>query len=508
MGLLVPREPSGWYPLRVVIPLTLGTSRFPDFPEIFMNDFRLRVLKPRYEELFASCQIRSSWLPSIQSIAEKIGTLRSQYAPIEAQTTVPWWFVGIIHYREASFREAHLHNGDPLTGRTIRSPQGRPVALPANGITYTFVESAVDALCMMKYDKAKDRSIAAWLWRFEMWDGFDYASKGLNSEYLWNGTNHFGSGSNQGKFIAEGQFDPFAKSDQVGAAAIVWYLLHKGIIDAGAQPSFQTPPQTFSNTVSPAAVQTPSTIQLMDVFKYYRQLPHQNLAIAWFQRQLPADILAEFARRWRDNPNPVTTSTVPPTVPTLLVEPSGATNTQKVAEVPSLKTDKVQLQVPYLSQLDNLTNPGGTCNVTSVAMCMAYFGHPIRNSQNEQLEDELNQYCSANGLDRHSPADLAKVLRAYGYKDDFQSNAKWEDVKQWLNQGNPCIVHGYFTSSGHIITIIGYNQTGWIVNDPYGEWYSTGYDTSKSGAGLTYSYGMMRQICSPDGDLWIHYVSK
>jgi uncharacterized protein YvpB len=199
---------------------------------------------------------------------------------------------------------------------------------------------------------------------------------------------------------------------------------------------------------------------------------------------------------------------VPQTVPTLLVEPSGATNTHKVAEVLPLKTDKVQLQVPYLSQLDNLTNPYGTCNVTSVAMCMAYFGHPIRNSQNAQLEDELNQYCSANGLDRHSPADLAKVLRTYGYKDDFQSNAKWGDVKQWLNQGNPCIVHGYFTGSGHIITIIGYNQTGWIVNDPYGEWYSTGYDTSKSGAGLTYSYGMMRQICGPDGDLWIHYVSK
>ena len=287
-----------------------------------MNDFRLSVLKPRYEKLFASCKIRSSWLDRIAKVAEYIVNMASQYNAIEAQTTVPWWFVGIIHYREANFREAHLHNGDPLTGRTIRVPQGRPIAPPANGMVYTFVESAVDGLCMMKYDKAKDRSMAAWLWRFEMWDGFDYASKGLNSEYLWNGTNHFGSGANQGKFVAEGQFDPFAKSDQVGAAAIVWYLLYKGIIDADAQPALQIQTQTISNvstppatsvganaslnyttgsvTVSTASLQT-QAIQLMDVFKYYRQLPHQDSAIAWLQQQLPANLLAEFARRWRDD---------------------------------------------------------------------------------------------------------------------------------------------------------------------------------------------------------------
>ncbi|HEY9636966.1 MAG TPA: hypothetical protein V6D14_26430 [Coleofasciculaceae cyanobacterium] len=288
-----------------------------------MDTFRLSVLKPRYEELFASCQIRSSWLDRIARVAQYLGNQRAQYNPIEAQTTVPWWFIGILHYREANFQEGHLHNGDPLTGRTIHFPQGRPLAPPANGFAYTFVESAVDALCMMKYHRAKDRSVAAWLWRFEMWEGFRYASKGINSEYLWNGTNHFGSGLNQGKFVSDDQFDPTAKSDQVGTAAIVWYLLYKGMLGAEGQELLATPTQTGSNgntsvlasvaadssfnytsgsvTASTVAFQTPAPIELLNVFKYYRQMPHQDAAIAWLQHQIPANLLAEFARRWRED---------------------------------------------------------------------------------------------------------------------------------------------------------------------------------------------------------------
>lgn len=170
--------------------------------------------------------------------------------------------------------------------------------------------------------------------------------------------------------------------------------------------------------------------------------------------------------------------------------------------------DEVLLKVPYLSQLDNALNPFGTCNVTSVAMCMAYFGHPVRNDQGQQLEDELNQYCLDHGLSRHSPTDLKKVLEAYGYKDKFQFDAKWQDAKTHLAAGNPLIAHGYFTKSGHIVTVIGYNTKGFVVNDPYGEWFSSGYDNSRSGAGLTYSYGMMERLCGSDGDLWLHFVER
>jgi uncharacterized protein YvpB len=178
---------------------------------------------------------------------------------------------------------------------------------------------------------------------------------------------------------------------------------------------------------------------------------------------------------------------------------------------PRLLPVKVKLNVQWFSQLDNFHEPYGTCNVTSVAMCLEYFG--IKSQYpNQQLEDELFLYCQDQGYDRHSPEDLAQLVRDYGCQDDFQYKAKWQDVKTWLSKGYPAIVHGYFTPSGHIIVITGFNAQGWIVNDPYGEWFDSGYDTNASGAGLIYSYEMMDLRCGPNstppGELWIHYIWK
>ncbi len=242
------------------------------------------------------------------------------------------------------------------------------------------------------------------------------------------------------------------------------------------------------------------SISLVNVAKYYKGEPHQEKALKRLQEQIDTlcpELLqdsSEFLQAWR----------TPLGVPSQTEE-----NGKSASQGKHVRPDgTVKLNVPYLSQLDNVNNPYGSCNVTSVSMCMGYFGHPLKNKQTgEQLEDELYQFMLANGLSRHSPQDLQHVLRVYGYEDDFQPDAKWGDVKKWLDKGNPCISHGWFTRSGHIITIIGYNDKGWIVHDPYGEWFSSGYDTNRSGAGLTYSYGMMRQVCGPDGDNWVHFVS-
>ncbi|MGC9502991.1 C39 family peptidase [Baaleninema sp.] len=233
------------------------------------------------------------------------------------------------------------------------------------------------------------------------------------------------------------------------------------------------------------------TISLVNVAKYYEGLDHQDEALAYLERELrrtnPELLEAEsdFATIWRTPPQP---EAVQKTKPGLAAQ--------------------VNLPIPYLSQLDNANNPSGSCNVTCVAMCLAYLGHPAKNAQGQQLEDELYQYCLDYNLSRHSPIDLAKLVRAYGYKDNFQPDAKWGEVKEWLASGNPIITHGWFTRSGHIVVIRGYNDRGWVVNDPYGEWYEWGYDTHRTGEGLTYSYGMMSHVCGSDGDLWIHYVAK
>ncbi|TVR06516.1 MAG: hypothetical protein EA395_14125 [Phormidium sp. GEM2.Bin31] len=274
------------------------------------------------------------------------------------------------------------------------------------------------------------------------------------------------------------------------------------------------------------------SISLVNVAKYYKDEPHQVKALQRLQAQIEAvrpDLLAdtsEFIRIWRSQNKAPAKPTSAQAQLTPQLASVGQTVARQVASVPTaapppppppapkppapvsyVRADgSVRLNVPFLSQLDNVNNPHGSCNVTSVAMCMAYFGHPAINGSGVQLEDELYQFMLDRGLSRHSPTDLAHLLQLYGYQDDFQPDAKWEEVTSWLQQGKPCIVHGWFTASGHIVTIIGYCDQGWIIHDPYGKWSPSGYDTSTCGSALIYGYQDMKDICGTNGDLWIHYV--
>lgn len=162
------------------------------------------------------------------------------------------------------------------------------------------------------------------------------------------------------------------------------------------------------------------------------------------------------------------------------------------------------LPVPYLSQRNNRIDPSATCNVTSIAMCLMYFGVQSK----EQLEDELSRYVDAEGLNRGSPADLKKIVEAYGCKDDFRSTATIEQLKKHIDGGNPAVIHGWFTASGHIVTVVGYTSLGLIVHDPWGEYFESGYETEASGANLRYSWELIRRTCMDDGQFWVHFISK
>ena len=179
----------------------------------------------------------------------------------------------------------------------------------------------------------------------------------------------------------------------------------------------------------------------------------------------------------------------------------------KVLLYPKPNPPTVRLGIPYRSQMDNLYNPTGACNVTSIAMCLDFLRVP-RRQKTGQYEDELYQYAIDKGYSRWEPKDLAKIVRDYGAQDYFTENATIDDVQDWLASGNPAVIHGYFTSFGHIIVAAGYDSEGFFVHDPYGEWFPTGYDTSVSGAYLHYSYRLIRSVCMADGNFWVHFISK
>ena len=173
----------------------------------------------------------------------------------------------------------------------------------------------------------------------------------------------------------------------------------------------------------------------------------------------------------------------------------------------------IKLDIPYKSQRDNELNPDGSCNVTSLAMCLEFLSTP-RHSGEGQFEDELYDYADRHELSRHDPHDLAQIVEAYGCRDDFRTNATIEQVKEWLAAGKPAVTHGYFTDFGHVVVFAGYNENGFLVHDPYGEWNSWGYlrndlgVSDSKGEYIAYSYDLITHVCMPDGSFWVHFIAK
>jgi len=178
-------------------------------------------------------------------------------------------------------------------------------------------------------------------------------------------------------------------------------------------------------------------------------------------------------------------------------------------------TAGVNLSVPYLSQRDNVRDPDKTCNVTCVAMVLKCFGIPAKTST-PQLEDELDQYMAKKGWSRYVHDDLVQLQQDYGLKKSrFTTKATWDEIKQHLDAKNPVILSGKFTSAGHIIVLRGYDATGFWVNDPFGEWFSSGYDknvpgvSNKKGENKHYSYNLCRRVSyTGPNTAWAHFPSK
>lgn len=165
-------------------------------------------------------------LPSLSNSLQVTAALavanKPRYVAVSQVTGVPWSWIACCHFRESSFRfDAHLHNGDPLSARTVRVPAGRPVA---GNPPFTWEQSAVDVLMYMGLDKVGTWDIVTMLDRAERYNGMGYANKGLRSPYVWGGTSHL----QPGMYVADGKFDANKVDGRAGVAAILKVIENKG----------------------------------------------------------------------------------------------------------------------------------------------------------------------------------------------------------------------------------------------------------------------------------------
>ncbi|MET0544468.1 MAG: hypothetical protein ABWZ88_22225 [Variovorax sp.] len=193
------------------------------------------ALRAEYQSLFDSCQIDAGQQSGVNAQVDRIIAARTRYDGVAAPIGVPWYVVGVLHSMEAGLRfDRHLHNGDPLTARTVQVPRGRPTT---GAPPFTWEASATDALSFEKYDAWSDWSVPGILFKWELYNGWGYRNHhpDVKSPYLWSMTNHYVSG----KYVADGVWSATAKSQQTGAAALLRRLAERGVMDA---TSFSTTP--------------------------------------------------------------------------------------------------------------------------------------------------------------------------------------------------------------------------------------------------------------------------
>ena len=88
-------------------------------------------MKNYYTNLCRSAVIQDEHRPEIIRMVDIINSNKERYAEVERRTTVPWFVIGALHYREANLNFlGHLHNGDNLLMTTVHVPADRPTQRP------------------------------------------------------------------------------------------------------------------------------------------------------------------------------------------------------------------------------------------------------------------------------------------------------------------------------------------------------------------------------------------
>lgn len=183
-------------------------------------------LSNEYQNLFDTCEIRPGRQDAVEKLIATIVDNKERYRSVGEPLAIPWFFIGPIHNMESGQRfNKHLHNGDPLTGRTFHEPPGRP---KSGEPPFTWEESAADALKLERLDRVSQWTLPVILFQFERYNGFGYRNRHpeVLSPYLWSFSNHY----TRGKFVEDRKFDPDAVSGQCGAAVLLRRMAETGVV--------------------------------------------------------------------------------------------------------------------------------------------------------------------------------------------------------------------------------------------------------------------------------------
>ncbi|MFO1250947.1 MAG: C39 family peptidase [Inhella sp.] len=168
---------------------------------------------------------------------------------------------------------------------------------------------------------------------------------------------------------------------------------------------------------------------------------------------------------------------------------------------------------PYYNQNANQQEGWRACNITSLAMVLDFYKITDPARLGMRTPDYLYKTYGISG----APATMANIFNAEAIKagsalrDQWTSAGSIGQLRSLVGSGKPVVIHGWFTGSGHIVEVVGWDGANYIVNDPYGVWdgvpYSKNYDTTRSGKGVKYPAAKFEAVITDDGtgaDLLMH----
>lgn len=176
-----------------------------------------------------------SWYRKV--VIPKMTKAYGMYKAVENSTGVPAAMVAMIHARENASDlgkfDAYLGNGQSWKRKTTIVPRGR-------GPFKSWESGAIDALTLMGLHKIKTWDLTRVLYECERYNGFGYYNRGIQSPYVWSGTEHY----KKGKYVRDGVFDRNAVDQNVGV-----FCYYKMLIEADIR--FAIKRGDFTNVGSP-----------------------------------------------------------------------------------------------------------------------------------------------------------------------------------------------------------------------------------------------------------------
>jgi lysozyme family protein len=211
-----------------------------------MMQHPFETLAGEYASLLARMQVTRQ--SAVQSVANKLMNFvrQGRYAEVSNQLGIPQVFIATSFERESSSDfSCSPAQGDPWNRVSVHVPRGR-------GPFPNWTAAALDAYRLDRLDQVGK---ANWTWpRFcyegELFNGFGYRAHGVNSPYLWAGSNNYTTG----KFVSDGVFDMGHADTQLGVVPVARAMVAMDpSLDLPAAPGATAAPGTTAAPASPSA---------------------------------------------------------------------------------------------------------------------------------------------------------------------------------------------------------------------------------------------------------------